>query len=261
VQVLLKEKGAVVSAVLPVDSRPDQVVVSVGTSIYLANLVTGEKTLLDKLDKEGVRFNDAKCDPQGNLWIGTMGLESSPGVLEPEKGSLYIRSQGGKLSEKMDKVSLSNGLAWSLDGKSFYYIDSVKRLIYLFDFDGKTNDIDNRRVLVNMNNNEAFTANELPDGMTIDASGNLWVAMFNGSRIVNIDGQSGRVIQSIQMPTSMITSVCFGGPNLDQLFVTSAFKPLDAERKAKEPLAGFIFRITSAEKAFRGHKANFDLKL
>lgn len=261
VQVLLKESDPV-SAVLPVDGQPDQVVVSVGTSLFLLNAATGERTLLDKLDKEGVRFNDAKCDPQGNLWIGTMGLESAPAVLEPEKGSLYTLSPGGgKLAERMAKVSLSNGLAWSLDGQSLYYIDSVKRLIYVFDFDGTAGSIANRRVLVNMDEDDAFTSAELPDGMTIDASGNLWVAMFNGARIANIDGKSGKVLQSIQMPTSMITSVCFGGAQLDEMYVTSASKLLDAERKAKEPLAGYIFKVTSPNKDFRGFQANFNLKL
>lgn len=141
VQVLLKEDGAL-SAVLPVDGAPNQIVVSIDTSLYLVDVTTGEKTLLDQLDVPGVRFNDAKCDPRGRLWIGTMGLETSPAVLTPELGSLYVRKSGAaKLTQQMTKVSLSNGLAWSHDGKTLYYIDSTKRVIYSLDFDMESGQI------------------------------------------------------------------------------------------------------------------------
>ena len=112
-----------------------------------------------------------------------------------------------------------------------------------------------------MNEDAAFISGELPDGMTIDVKGNLWVAMFNGKRIVNIDGKSGKVIRSIEMPTSMITSVCFGGPNLDEMYVTSCKQFLDEKRKSEQPMAGYIFKVTSDDKNFKGYKANFNLKL
>lgn len=261
VQVLHQEDaGHTVSAVLPVEGQDSQIVVGVDTSVYLVDVATGEKKLLDKLATGGVRFNDAKCDPKGRLWIGTMGLETAPGVLTPEQGALYLLSKDGKLSEQLEKVSLSNGLAWSLDNKTLYYIDSFVRLIYAFDYDIETGKIANRRVLVNMNEDSDFLAAELPDGMTIDANGNLWVAMFNGKRIVSIDGKTGKVIDVIEMPTSMVTSVCFGGPNLDEMYVTSIKKFLDEKRKAEEPLAGYIFKVTSTKKDFKGHLPNFALQ-
>lgn len=119
----------------------------------------------------------------------------------------------------------------------------------------------NRKVLVNMDEDGDFLSGELPDGMTIDVKGNLWVAMFNGKRIVNIDGKTGKVIDTIEMPTSMITSVCFGGPNLDEMYATSVKKFLDEERKATQPLAGYIFKITSSKSEFKGFQPNYNMKL
>lgn len=144
VQILHKEEGHFVSAVLPVEGQDNQIVVSVDTSVYLVDVKTGEKKLLDKLSDtlaKLVRFNDAKCDPSGRLWIGTMGLEKAPGVLTPDQGALYLMSKDGKLTEQVEKVSLSNGLAWSLDTKTLYYIDSLVRLIYAFDYDNATGKI------------------------------------------------------------------------------------------------------------------------
>lgn len=112
-----------------------------------------------------------------------------------------------------------------------------------------------------MNEDGDFLSGELPDGMTIDVKGNLWVAMFNGKRIVNIDGKTGKVIDTIEMPTSMITSCCFGGPNLDEMYATSVKKFLDEERRATQPLAGYIFKITSSKSEFKGFQPNHNMKL
>lgn len=167
-QQLLKE-DKFVTAVLPVQGEPNIAVVSIGTDVFWVDFESGERTLLGHVDKSNVRFNDAKCDSSGRLWIGTMGLETAPAVLEPEQGfklsnpqiaefvhllarfhlgSLYSLQRAGELNEKLPKVTLSNGICWSPDDKKLYFIDSIKRAIYSFDFDVQQGSIGNNNCLV-----------------------------------------------------------------------------------------------------------------
>lgn len=194
-----------------------------------------------------------------------------------------LSKENNKLVEVQPKVSLSNGLAWSHDESKFYYIDSFKRTIFVYDFDATSGAISNRKVLVNMDADDFFKPEELPDGMTIDVVGNLWVAMFRGKRIVNIDAKSGKIIipsviltgntvlscrlptgkalGSIDMPTSLVTSMSFGGETLNEMYVTTCSKFLDEATRAKEPLAGYVFKVTSDDPNFRGYKPHTNLRL
>ncbi|KAH9415312.1 hypothetical protein DERP_006406 [Dermatophagoides pteronyssinus] len=245
-----------VSVVLPVNDN--NVVISVGNSLRLLDLQTKTEKLIDKISVDGHRFNDGKCDPSGRIWIGTMGKDFSNA-----NSALYrLNPATNKLEVQIDEIILSNGLCWSLDSKKMYYIDSGKRSVFLFDYDIDNGNISNKRTFLNMNDNKDFDSDELPDGMTIDVNGNLWIAMFRGSRIVNIDGRNGKLLQSIKMPTSLITSVCFGGgPNLDIMYVTSSRHYLTDDQKIEQPLAGYCFRITSKDLNFKGFKPNFNANI
>ena len=188
-----------------------------------------------------MRLNDGKCDPQGRLWTGTMGEETAPGEPRVGAGSLYSVSRGGVVAAKQDGISISNGLGWSADSSHFFYIDSYARRVDVFDYDAPSGGISGRRTVLDT---AAARLPGLPDGMTVDSRGRLWVALFGGARIVCVDPAEGRVAETLHLPTYNITSCTFGGPGLDALYVTSATFGLEPWQRKIQPDAGAIFRVT-----------------
>ena len=178
------------------------------------------------------RFNDGKCDPKGRFWAGSMSL-----IGEKEVGTLY-KFENSIAVPMIKGVSISNGLAWSLDSKIMYYIDTPTRQVVGYDFDMEQGQISNKRVIITLDEGSGY-----PDGMTIDAEGMLWIAHWDGWRISRWDPSSGNLLMEIKMPASQITSLTFGGPNLDKIFVTSAKTGLDNKTLESQPLAGSIFEI------------------
>ena len=176
------------------------------------------------------RFNDAKCDAAGRLWAGTMAVSEMPGL-----GSLYCVDTSWKITRCLERVSISNGLAWSPDGGTMYYIDSPTGRVDAFDFEGKRGALSNRRTVIEI-------ADAFPDGMCIDAGGNLWVALWGGWGVACIDPRKGRQTAKVEVPVRDVTSCCFGGENDDELFITTASRDLDAAAREAQPLAGGIFR-------------------
>ncbi|KAL1022296.1 hypothetical protein UPYG_G00024770 [Umbra pygmaea] len=190
-------------------------------------------------DKPNNRFNDGKVDPAGRLFAGTMGMEERPAVLELKQGSLFSLNKDHSVFKHFDQVDLSNGLDWSLDHKTFYYIDSLKYTVDAFNYDINTGCISNRRILYKMEEGEG-----IPDGMCVDADGRLWVACYSAGRLIHIDPQTGVRLQTIKLPVDKVTSCCFGGKDYTDLYVTSACKGMDEACLAKQPLSGCIFKIT-----------------
>ena len=142
----------------------------------------------------------------------------------------------------MSDVSVSNGMAWSLDWTKMYYIDSPTRKIYRFDYNEETGDLTNRETTIDFKEDKTHG---LPDGMTIDSEGKIWVAEFHGGCVCRWDPATGEMLQRIPIPALKTTSCCFGGPNYDTLFVTSCsmgYTPEELEKK--NPEAGFIFAVT-----------------
>ncbi|XP_012255921.2 regucalcin-like [Athalia rosae] len=183
------------------------------------------------------RFNDGKADPRGRLWAGTKA-KYHPGEPEVRSGALYSLSKDGKtVKVHATDIGISNGLAWSSDFKTFYYIDSFNRAVDAFDYDIDSGETTNRRTVFDLikNNVEGF-----PDGMTIDVEDKLWVATFGGSAIHRVDPVTGSLLQSVSLPAAKITSVAWGGPKLDELYVTSASR-FDTEENRH---AGRLFKVT-----------------
>ena len=181
----------------------------------------------------GNRFNDGKCDPQGRFWAGTMDLKEARNT-----GALHVFDASLASRTVLEGVTISNGLGWSPDGRAFYYIDSPTRRIDVFAFDGTAGTISGRRTLHEIPEGGGF-----PDGMTVDAQGNLWVALWGGRAVVCIDADTGQELIRVPVPVTQPTSCTFGGENLDTLYITSAWRNLTPAQRADEPLAGCIFRV------------------
>lgn len=176
------------------------------------------------------RFNDGKCDPAGRFWAGTISQVKKTG-----SAACYLLDIDGTLSKKIEGVTNSNGLCWSADAKTFYYIDTPTQSITAYDFDLATGAIANPRTCVDT---AALGYTSSPDGMTIDNEGQLWVAFCHGGCVVRFDPQTGRKLQQVDFPCIETTACAFGGPNLDRLFVTTGIKS-----GLEEPEAGKVFVV------------------
>lgn len=186
------------------------------------------------------RFNDAKADPTGRFYGGTMRLEECGDIFEAAEGSFYKYAKDEELSMLKTNIGVSNGLAWNAEKGKFYYIDTCTSDVKEFDYDSKTGNISNEKVLIDFRVNGERPSFG-PDGMTIDAEGNLYVCTWGGSKIMKIDPNTGKIVLEIKFPSEQITSAAFGGPNLDILYVTSAA----TERSGPQPPpAGSLFKVT-----------------
>ncbi|RUS75139.1 hypothetical protein EGW08_017102 [Elysia chlorotica] len=230
-----------VSFVVPCDRGG--VVVGHNRSISHVDWDSQALTVLGELDQGTTnRTNDAKADASGRLWPGTMGLEAVPGKVAGPVGALYSMSTDHKLTKQLGSISISNGMDWTDDNSVMFYIDSVPRKVYAFDFDMAAGTISNQRTAVEFAPDSLSTYG-LPDGMCIDAEGKIWVACFSASAVHRFDPETGKTLQTLKFPATNITSVCFGGKNLDELFVTSSQYNLQPSQGV-QPLAGSLFRVT-----------------
>ncbi|MFD1174889.1 SMP-30/gluconolactonase/LRE family protein [Paenibacillus puldeungensis] len=224
--------GERISAIVPAEDG--RLVCALQSGFYFLDLQKeGLEWIADpESDQPGNRFNDGKCDPAGRFWAGTMPLEGNEPV-----GSLYRLDQDGSVRRMLSEVRCSNGLAWNPDAAAMYFIDTYTRRIDRFDYDARTGSIGNRRAVVHIPPEQG-----LPDGMTIDAEGMLWVAFWGGSCVARLNPGSGEWLQRVELPVSQVTSCCFGGDGLEELYITSARTGLSEEQLQKEPLAGSVFR-------------------
>ncbi|KAF5269326.1 hypothetical protein FQR65_LT02628 [Abscondita terminalis] len=239
--------GGPVTFVVPVEGKENYFLIGLGRKIVEVvwdgvSQSIYSKVLVEVENEIGLRenrFNDGKADPSGRLWAGTMGPEPEIGKLVPEKGTLYTLINGKCVKEHIKKVSTSNGLAWNTKLKKMYYIDSPLRTVDQYDYDMDKGEMSNKKVIFDF---DKHNIPGVPDGMTIDVDGNLWVAVFNGARILKINPNTSELLSTIKFPAKQITSAAFGGPNLEDLYVTSAQLVIDGE-KQPEP-AGAVFKVT-----------------
>ena len=190
------------------------------------------RTIAEAPAREGVRFNDAAVDPAGRVWVGSMDVRERDPL-----GALYRLETGGTLTPVVKGVTVSNGIGWSPDGTRMYYNDSPARRIEMFDYDQATGDAFQRRVFADLSGAEGF-----PDGLTVDAEGCVWVAMFAGGALRRFT-PAGRQDAVVPLPVSQPTSCAFGGPGLAELFVTTATRDLSEAQLSAEPLAGRLLRL------------------
>ncbi len=179
-------------------------------------------------DRADMRMNDGKVDPAGRFWAGTMALDSRSGA-----GSLYRLDAAHRVERMLAGLSISNGMDWT--DSQMYFIDSLAGGIDAFDFERSRGAIANRRRIV-----EIPPALGVADGMTLDADGMLWVAIWDGS-VVRRYRPDGRLDAQVRLPVSQPTSCAFGDADLRTLYITSARDELTAEEAAAEPHAGALF--------------------
>lgn len=191
-------------------------------------------TLLSSLTNEpsNNRFNDGKCDPYGRFLVGTMDMDE-----KNLNGSLYS-FDGKSVTKLLSGVTISNGLTWSPDHKTFYYIDTPTREVEAFDYDPETGAIANPRVAVRVPESLGW-----PDGMTSDMQGNLWIAMWGGAQITRWNPHTGQLLERISVPAKNVSSCAFGGKDLNELYITSARLGLDEATLNQYPLTGGVFRL------------------
>ena len=182
------------------------------------------------IDNAATRMNDAKCDPAGRLFAGTTAFDFSAGA-----GALYRIDSDWSWTTVVDGVTTSNGTAWSPDGSRMYFIDSADQGVDVFDYDVATGTASGLRRLVSIDRTDG-----IPDGMTVDADGNLWVACFAGGA-VRCYSPDGRQLEIVRLPVGQVTSCAFGGADHRDLYITTAAYRMTPAQVAEEPLAGAVF--------------------
>jgi sugar lactone lactonase YvrE len=228
--VVQRERGGLVAALLH--------------GIYFVDEETGAAEMICEVetDKPENRFNDGKCDAAGRFWVGTMSGD-------PSKGSLYRLGTDLKCDKMLEGVSISNGIIWSHDNKTMYYADTPTGVIVAFDYDLETGGIRNKRTVVEIKKGEGG-----PDGFTIDAEGMLWVAQWGGWQVGRYDPETGKKLETVEVPAGQVSSCAFGGRNLDELYITTARVSLSEEKLAAHPLTGSLFMAKVGVKGVRANK-------
>jgi sugar lactone lactonase YvrE len=198
--------------------------------VYTVDFDAGALAPFAALDEPpNVRSNESKCDPTGRFLVGTMAYDYSP------IGGLYSVGTDGSVRRLLDKLEIANGMAWSADGGTFYYIDSPTRGVDAFDYDLGTGAISNRRLWLKFDDPVAK-----PDGMAIDSEGGLWIAFWDAAQVRRYAPDRSLDVV-VHVPAMQVTSGIFGGPDLRDLYITTATSGLSAAALAEQPLAGGLF--------------------
>ncbi len=181
------------------------------------------------------RFNDGAVDPAGRFWAGTMceTTDNPP----PVEGRLYRLDPDLSTHLMEEGLTISNGIGWSPDGETMYLTDTLRRIIWAYDYNIVDGSIANKRVFV-----EIAEADSFPDGMTVDSEGYIWSAFWGGWKICRFDPM-GRLDRTLRLPVQYPTSVAFGGRELNELYITSAWTVMSRVQRSQQPLAGDLFRV------------------
>ncbi len=224
----------------------EEAIIALEDGMYLINTLTGDLKLYASVEADisGNRFNDGKCDPAGRLWVGSMDLKTA----EPT-ANLWRIDSNAKSTKMLDSITISNGIVWSADHKTMYYIDTPTNKIRAFDFNNMAGKITNERVVV-----EVDPKNGSLDGMAIDEEGMLWVGLWNGNGVARFNPTTGKRIAKIEVPAHNVTACAFGGPDLDKLYITTASIDMTDAEKEQFPDAGSVF---VADPGVKGVKSSF----
>ena len=203
-------------------------VVGVERGFALIDKDGSQTTLPDVFTDPKIRMNDGTCDPQGRFYCGTMAYDETPGA-----GTVYRLDPDGAVATVLRDVTISNGMVFALDGQSAYYIDTPTHQVVEFDFDATAGTLHDPRPVI-------AVPDASPDGMTIDAEGQLWVAQWGGGAVHGYS-PDGRLIDVIEVAATQVSCCGFGGPDLATLFITTSRQGLGED---EQPGAGALFAAT-----------------
>lgn len=227
------EIGEHIGSVAPKNEK--EVIMATKSGIYFFHLETEKKTFITNPNRHSENiFNDGKCDPKGRFWVGTVnGVDA-----EKFTGELFCLQLNHSISMKLQSIGCSNGLTWSPDYQTLYYIDTLAYKITAFDYGMNTGEIKNGRTVVVIP-----PKYKLPDGMSGDMDGNLWVAHWDAGVICCWDPHNGNLLETIKLPVPRVTSCVFGGEKRNELYITSARDGLTEKELESYPYSGGLFRI------------------
>jgi len=233
--------GQMIGTVVPAESG--KVIVALKNGIYSLDPVTGTKKLIVNPESNlpDNRFNDGKCDPAGRFWAGTMSISGKKGA-----GTLYRLDPDSSIHKMIENVSISNGIVWSPDATKMYYIDTPTQTVMGYDYNNETGDISNPKVAVNVSPDLGS-----PDGMSIDADGNIWVALWGGAAVGCWNPETGKLLKRVKVPAKNVTSCAFGDDDLETLYITTARQETSDEELQKFPHAGGVFKIRPGVKGMK----------
>lgn len=216
--------------------------------LHWLDLVSGDLTMLvpSPFDPKTIRFNECICDRKGRFWVGVM-TDPKPGASADDFAMLYSFTEADGLQAHMDFTHLTNGMAFNRGETELFLSHSNQRKIYTFAYDREAGNIGDRKLFATVGDGDG-----IPDGAALDENGDYWCAIHGGSRL-NRYRPDGTLAERIALPVSQPTMCCFGGENLDELYISSARQDLSPEQLEKEPHAGGIFRIKPGVKGLPKH--------
>ena len=225
--------GQMIGTVVPADSG--KMMVALENGFYQLDPQSGSKMLIANPEENipGNRFNDGKCDPAGRFWAGTMSTEG-----KQQAGALYLLDADGSVHKMIENVSTSNGIVWSLDATRMYYIDTPTRKVMAWNYNNTTGEISNPKTAIEVPQELGY-----PDGMTIDADGNVWIALWGGAAVACWNPETGELLRTIDVPAKNVTSCAFGDDDLGTLYITTARQGTSEEELEQFPHAGGVFKI------------------
>uniref|UniRef100_A0A6P7FLT3 Regucalcin n=1 Tax=Diabrotica virgifera virgifera TaxID=50390 RepID=A0A6P7FLT3_DIAVI len=251
------------SPVVPSRKDPNLLIVGVNRSVVAVewdgkNKLGGQQVLTTLSQQfPGSRLNDGKADKQGRLWWGTIGPEVNL-VVASDQGLFYTITRENLNDPKVavQPVTNSNGLAWNKANNKLYYIDTPTLKVVSFDYhDGNGTISSTNQTVFDLRSTHNVTG--LPDGMTIDTEDNLYIALFGGGSVIKVNPATGKLLKVIAIPARDVSSVMWGGPNLDILFVTTSDRNLSPSERIQYPAAGSVFAVTGLKaKGFEAHTAD-----
>jgi sugar lactone lactonase YvrE len=227
---------------LVLEGEEDHLILALGLKIARFHPESEKLEWLASIESELThnRCNDGKCDAMGRLWVGTMNLQFKEGA-----GSFYSLDQDHMLHKHLDQITISNGMAWTPNNQTLYYIDSPTQQVNAYHFDLEKGGIAFERTAI-----EIPLSMGTPDGMCMDQEEKLWIAHYGGYGVYRWDPVSGQLMEKVELPAPNITSCAFGGEDMDTLLVTTARENLNEAQLAEFPLSGDVFLVKTNTSGF-----------